>query len=118
MPNVGAFGQQSSLNQLGQLPTQIGITNQITVNQNQIVTNPNSMGTVTTNPLGNCLHIGQMNQLNNVANAPITMPPQMVYRILTYTWCNLFTIKIMIFVLLFSLHGYSGLFIFLFVLHR
>lgn len=79
MPNVGAFGQQSSLNQLGQLPTQIPVTNQIPVNSNQIIPNPNSIGAIGANPLG--LHIGQMNQLNGVPNAAITMPPQMVYNL-------------------------------------
>lgn len=79
MPNVGAFGQQNSLSQLGQLPTQIPVTNQIPVNQNQIIANPNSIGAIAANPLG--LHVGQMNQLNGVPNAAITMPPQMVYNI-------------------------------------
>ncbi|XP_011634387.2 stromal membrane-associated protein 1 [Pogonomyrmex barbatus] len=79
MPNVGAFGQQSSLNQLGQLPSQIPVTNQIPVNQNQIIANPNSIGAVAANPLG--LHIGQMNQLNGVPNAAITMPPQMMMQL-------------------------------------
>ncbi|XP_020280394.1 stromal membrane-associated protein 1-like [Pseudomyrmex gracilis] len=76
MPNVGAFGQQSSLGQLGQLPTQIPITNQILVNQNQILANPSSIGAVTANPLG--LHIGQM---NGVPNAGITVPPQMMMQL-------------------------------------
>jgi len=79
MPNVGAFGQQSSLGQLGQLPTQIPVTNQIPVNQNQIIANPNTIGAVAANPLG--LHIGQMNQLNGIPNAAITMSSQMVYNI-------------------------------------
>lgn len=79
MTNVGAFGQQSSLGQLGQLPTQISVTNQIPVNQNQILANPSSIGVVAANPLNNCLHMGQMNQLNGIPNAAITMPPQMVY---------------------------------------
>lgn len=79
MPNVGTYGQQSSLSQLGQLPTQIPVTNQIPVNPNQIVANPNSIGAIGANPLG--LHVGQMNQLNGVPNAAITMPPQMVYNI-------------------------------------
>lgn len=95
MPNVGAFGQQSSLAQLGQLPTQIPVTNQIPVNQNQILANSSSIGAVAANPLSNCLHMGQMNQLNGVPNAatsiiPTTMPPQMVrhdfsYDIVEYT---------------------------------
>jgi len=80
MPNVGVFGQQSSLSQLGQLPTQIPVANQIPVNQNQIIANPNTtIGAVAANPLG--LHIGPMNQLNGVPNAAISMPPQMVYNI-------------------------------------
>jgi hypothetical protein len=76
--NVGAFGQQSSLaGQLGQLPAQMPVTNQIPVNQNQMIANPGSVGTaVATNPLG--LHIGQMNQLNGVPNPAIAMQPQMV----------------------------------------
>lgn len=78
MSNVGTFGQQNSLTQIGQLPTQMPITNQILVNQNQIITNPNSIGAVATNPLG---YIGQINQLNGVPNAAITMPPQMVYKV-------------------------------------
>lgn len=73
--NVGTFGQQNSLGQIGQLPTQM--PNQILVNQNQIVTNPNSIGAVGANPLG---YIGQINQLNGVPNAAITMPPQMVHK--------------------------------------
>lgn len=76
MLNVTTFGQQSSLAQLGQLPTQMPVTNQIPVNQNQIIANPNSIGSVSANPLG--LHIGQMNQLNGIPNPAITMPPQMV----------------------------------------
>jgi len=79
MSNVGAFGQQSSLaGQLGQLPAQMPVTNQIPVNQNQMVANPGSVGTaVAANPLG--LHIGQMNhQLNGVPNSAIAMQPQMV----------------------------------------
>jgi len=77
IPNVGAFGQQNSLGQLGQLPTQIQVTNQLqSVNQNQIMANPNSIGVVPANPLG--LHVGQVNQLNGIPNAAITMPPQMV----------------------------------------
>lgn len=79
MTNVGAFGRQSSLAQLGQLPTQIPVTNQISVNQNQILANPSSIGAVGANPLNNCLHMGQMNQLNGVPNTAITMPPQMVW---------------------------------------
>lgn len=79
MPNMGAFGQQSSLNQLGQLPTQMPVPNQIPVSQNQIIANPNSIGAIPANPLG--LHIGQMNQLNGIPNAALTMPPQMVHNI-------------------------------------
>lgn len=78
MPNMGAFGQQSSLGQLGQLPTQIPVASQIPVNQNHILANPNSIGAA--NPVG--LHIGQMIQLNGVPNTAITMPPQMVYKII------------------------------------
>lgn len=74
--NVGTFGQQNSLGQIGQLPTQM--PNQILVNQNQIVTNPNSIGAVGANPLG---YVGQINQLNGVPNAAITMPPQMVHKV-------------------------------------
>lgn len=74
MSNVSAFGQQNSL---GQLPSQMPITNQILVNQNQI-TNPNSIGAMAANPLG---YIGQINQLNSVPNAAITMPPQMVHKV-------------------------------------
>lgn len=76
---MSAFGQQSSLGQLGQLPTQIPVTNQIPVNQNQILANPSSIGAIAANPLNNCLHMGQINQLNSVPNAAITMPPQMVH---------------------------------------
>ncbi|EFN60508.1 Stromal membrane-associated protein 1 [Camponotus floridanus] len=76
--NVGTFGQQNSLGQIGQLPTQMPITNQMLVNQNQIVTNPNSIGAVGANPLG---YIGQINQLNGVPNAAITMPPQMMMQL-------------------------------------
>ncbi|KYM80117.1 Stromal membrane-associated protein 1 [Atta colombica] len=80
MPNVGVFGQQSSLGQLGQLPTQIPVANQIPVNQNQIIANPNTtIGAVAANPLG--LHIGPMNQLNGVPNAAISMPPQMMMQL-------------------------------------
>ncbi|KAM0737252.1 Stromal membrane-associated protein 1 [Formica fusca] len=79
MSNVGTFGQQSSLGQIGQLPTQMPVTNQILVNQNQIITNPSSIGGVAANPLG--LHIGQINQLNGVPNAAITMPPQMMMQL-------------------------------------
>ncbi|KAG5312427.1 SMAP1 protein, partial [Acromyrmex insinuator] len=79
MPNVGVFGQQSSLGQLGQLPTQIPIANQIPINQNQIIANPNTIGAVAANPLG--LHIGPMNQLNGVPNAAISMPPQMMMQL-------------------------------------
>lgn len=81
MPNVGAFGQQNSLaGQLGQLSTQMPVTNQITVNQNQVMANSSSIGAaVTTNPLG--LHIGQLNhQLNGVPNPAVAMQPQMVKR--------------------------------------
>ncbi|XP_014488175.1 PREDICTED: stromal membrane-associated protein 1-like isoform X2 [Dinoponera quadriceps] len=81
MSNVGAFGQQSSLSQLGQLPTQISVTNQIPVNQNQILANPTSIGTVAANPLSNCLHMGQINHLNGVPNAAVTMPPQMMMQL-------------------------------------
>ncbi|XP_050459821.1 stromal membrane-associated protein 1 [Cataglyphis hispanica] len=79
MSNVGTFGQQSSLGQISQLPTQIPVTNQILVNQNQIITNPSSIGAVAANPLG--LHVGQINQLNGVPNAAITMPPQMMMQL-------------------------------------
>ncbi|KAL6425244.1 hypothetical protein ACFW04_009470 [Cataglyphis niger] len=79
MSNVGTFGQQSSLNQISQLSTQMPVTNQILVNQNQIITNPNSIGAVAANPLG--LHIGQISQLNGVPNAAITMPPQMMMQL-------------------------------------
>lgn len=100
--NVGAFGQQSSLNQLGQLPTQIPVTNQIPVNQNQILANPSSIGAVASNPLGNCLHIGQMNQLNGVPNAAIAMPPQMVYKVVfLYNNCLIIVIIILIISLIF-----------------
>jgi len=76
--NVGTFAQQSSLaGQLGQLPAQMPVTNQIPVNQNQMIANPSSVGAVATNPLG--MHIGQMNhQLNGVPNPAIAMQPQMV----------------------------------------
>ncbi|XP_012216241.1 stromal membrane-associated protein 1 [Linepithema humile] len=80
VPNVGTFGQQNSLSQLGQIPTQIQVTNQLqSVNQNQIMANPNSIGAVPANPLG--LHVGQMNQLNGIPNAAITMPPQMMMQL-------------------------------------
>lgn len=90
MPNVGIFGQQSSLGQLGQLSTQIPVANQIPVNQNQIIANPNTIGAVAANPLG--LHIGQMNQLNGVPNAAISMPPQMVCNISCMILLNMFVI--------------------------
>ncbi|EFN77131.1 stromal membrane-associated protein 1 [Harpegnathos saltator] len=81
MTNVGAFGQQSSLAQLGQLPTQISVTNPIPINQNSLIANSSSIGAVTANPLSNCLHMGQMNQMNGVPNAAVTMPPQMMMQL-------------------------------------
>lgn len=79
MPNMGGFGQQNCMSQLGQLPTQISGPNQVPVNHSHVLANPSSIGAVAANPLGN-LHLGQMNQLNGVPNAAITMPPQMVYK--------------------------------------
>lgn len=78
MPNVAAFGQQSSLaGQIGQLPAQMPVTNQMPVNQNQMMANAGSIGAaVAANPMG--LHIGQMNQLNGVPNPAIAMQPQMM----------------------------------------
>lgn len=79
MSNVNTFGQQGSLGQIGQLSTQMPVTNQILVNQNQIITNPSTIGAVAANPLG--LHIGQINQLNGVPNAAMTMPSQMMMQL-------------------------------------
>lgn len=89
VPNLVGFGQQnsfpnqqSSLAQLNHLPTQMPVTtNPIPVNQNQITANPSSLGAVATNPLGNCLHVGQINQLNGVPNPGIGMQSQMMMQL-------------------------------------
>ncbi|XP_012134996.1 stromal membrane-associated protein 1 isoform X2 [Megachile rotundata] len=81
VPNMVAFGQQSSLTQLNHLPAQMPVaTNQIPVNQNQIAVNP-SLGSVASNSLGNCLHVGQVNQMNGVPNSAIAMQSQMMMQI-------------------------------------
>lgn len=86
VPNMVAFGQQSSfpnqqssLTQLNHLPAQMSVTtNQLPVNQNQMAVNPNPLGPVATSSLGNCMHIGQINQMNGVPNPAIAMQSQMV----------------------------------------
>lgn len=87
VPTVVPFGQQtsfpnqqSSLTQLNQLSNQISVTsNQLPINQNQITMNSTPLGPVASNSLGNCLHVGQINQMNGVPNPAITMQSQMVY---------------------------------------
>lgn len=86
VPNIMAFGQQnsfpnqqSSMAQLNHLSTQMPVTsNQMPVNQNQIPVNPSTLGQVATNPLGNCLHVGQINQMNGAPNSAIAMQSQMM----------------------------------------
>lgn len=86
VPNVAPFGQQSSfpnqqssLTQLNQLPAQMSVaTNQLPINQNQMAVNPNTLGPVAPNSLGNCLHVGQINQMNGVPNSAIAMQSPMV----------------------------------------
>lgn len=85
VPGVVAYGQQSSFqnpqssfNQLNHMPTQMTVTSQVPINQNQITQNPTSIGGVVTNPLGSCLHMSQMNQINGVPNAGVAMQSQMV----------------------------------------
>ena len=88
IPAVVPFGQQtsfpnqqSSLTQLNQLPTQISVTpNQLPISQNQITVNSASLGPVASNSLGNCIHVGQINQMNGVPNPAITMQSQMVHK--------------------------------------
>lgn len=87
VPTVVPFGQQtsfpnqqSSLTQLNQLSNQISVTsNQLPISQNQITMNSTPLGPVASNSLGNCLHVGQINQMNGVPNPAITMQSQMVY---------------------------------------
>lgn len=89
VPNAVPFGQQnsypnqqSSLTQLNQLPTQMSVTtNQLPISQNQITVNPTSLGPVASNSLGNCLHVGQINQMNGVPNPAITMQSQMAMQL-------------------------------------
>ncbi|XP_076239144.1 stromal membrane-associated protein 1 [Calliopsis andreniformis] len=89
IPNMVAFGQQnsfpnqqSSLTQINHLPAQMPVsTNQIPVNQNQMVVNPTSLGPVATNSLGNCMHVGQINQMNGVPNPAIAMQSQMMMQL-------------------------------------
>ncbi|KAG7213617.1 hypothetical protein KM043_002868 [Ampulex compressa] len=87
LPTVPAFGQQnnfstpqSSMAQMNHLSTQMPITNQISVSQNQIAVNPSSIGSVG-NPLGNCMHVGQINQVNGVPNTTIGMQSQMMMQL-------------------------------------
>ncbi|CAL7934318.1 unnamed protein product [Xylocopa violacea] len=89
VPNAVSFGQQtsypnqqSSLTQLSQLPVQMSVTtNQLPISQNQISANPTSLGPMASSSLGNCLHIGQINQMNGVPNPAITMQSQMVMQL-------------------------------------
>ena len=89
VPNLVAFGQQSSfpnqqssLTQLNHLPAQMSVTtNQLPVNQNQMAVNPNPLGPVATSSLGNCMHIGQINQMNGVPNPAIAMHSQMMMQL-------------------------------------
>ncbi|XP_029044362.1 stromal membrane-associated protein 1 [Osmia bicornis bicornis] len=87
VPNMVAYGQQSSFpnqqSSFSQLvSTQMPVTsNQLPVNQNQIPVNSTSLGSVAPNSLGNCLHVGQINQMNGVPNAAITMQSQMMMQI-------------------------------------
>ncbi|XP_043529664.1 stromal membrane-associated protein 1 isoform X1 [Frieseomelitta varia] len=89
LPAVVPFGQQtsfpnqqSSLTQLNQLPTQMSVTpNQLPISQNQITVNSASLGPVASNSLGNCIHVGQINQMNGVPNPAITMQSQMVMQL-------------------------------------
>lgn len=88
IPAVVPFGQQtsfpnqqSSLTQLNQLPTQMSVTpNQLPISQNQITVSSASLGPVASNSLGNCIHVGQINQMNGVPNPAITMQSQMVHK--------------------------------------
>lgn len=88
IPAVVPFGQQtnfpnqqSSLTQLNQLPAQMSVTpNQLPISQNQITVNSASLGPVASNSLGNCIHVGQINQMNGVPNPAITMQSQMVHK--------------------------------------
>lgn len=87
VPGVLAYGQQSnfpnqqsSFNQLNHMPTQMTVTSQVPINQNQITQNPTSIGVVT-NPVGNCLHLGQINRMNGVPNTGVTMPSQMMMQL-------------------------------------
>ncbi|XP_016915876.1 stromal membrane-associated protein 1 [Apis cerana] len=89
VPTVVPFGQQtsfpnqqSSLTQLNQLSNQISVTsNQLPISQNQITMNSTPLGPVASNSLGNCLHVGQINQMNGVPNPAITMQSQMVMQL-------------------------------------
>lgn len=91
--------QQSSLTQLNQLPTQMSVTsNQLPMSQNQITVNSTSLGPVASNSLGNCLHVGQINQMNGLPNPAITMQSQMVHKFIyrTLQIINLFIEKLII----------------------
>ncbi|XP_031848572.1 stromal membrane-associated protein 1 [Nomia melanderi] len=89
IPNMVAFSQQSnfpnqqsSLAQLNHLPAQMPVTtNQLTTNQTQMAVNPNSLGPIATNSLGNCIQIGQMHQMNGIPNPAITMQSQMMMQL-------------------------------------
>ncbi|XP_047347848.1 stromal membrane-associated protein 1 [Vespa velutina] len=88
VPGVVAYGQQSSFqnpqssfNQLNHMPTQMTVTSQVPINQNQITQNPTSIGGVVTNPLGSCLHMSQMNQINGVPNTGVAMQSQMMMQL-------------------------------------
>ncbi|OAD62744.1 Stromal membrane-associated protein 1 [Eufriesea mexicana] len=89
VPTVVPFGQQtsfpnqqSSLAQLNQLPAQMSVTsNQLPMSQNQITVNSTSLGSVASNSLGNCLHVGQINQMNGIPNPAITMQSQMMMQL-------------------------------------
>lgn len=85
IPTVVPFGQQTNFpnqqSSLTQLPTQMSVTpNQLPITQNQITVNSTSLGPVASNTLGNCLHVGQINQMNGVPNPAITMQSQMVHK--------------------------------------
>ncbi|XP_033346206.1 stromal membrane-associated protein 1 [Bombus vosnesenskii] len=86
IPTVAPFGQQTNFpnqqSSLTQLPTQMSVTpNQLPITQNQITVNSTSLGPVASNTLGNCLHVGQINQMNGVPNPAITMQSQMVMQL-------------------------------------
>lgn len=88
VPNVVAFGQQnnfpnqqSSFNQLSHIPTQMTVPSQVPINQNQITQNPSSIGGVVANPIGNCLHMGQINRMNGIPNTGVAMPSPMMMQL-------------------------------------